>query len=329
MSTNGYPLPPPLTPVPPPLTPVAPSQHDLWTFAPPPPPRHRYWLHALLFLVTLLSTTVVGVGLARSFDQGRPFDFDLGFSTYVTMWHDPSLLLAGLPFSITLLSILTAHEFGHYLAARYYHVDVTLPFFLPAPTLIGTLGAFIRIRSAILSKRILFDIGVAGPLAGFVMLIWPLAIGVSMSKIIPGIAVHGDLIFGTPLLLRLFEWARFPGVATANIYLHPVARAAWVGLLATAINLLPIGQLDGGHILYAFIGERTKILSRIFVGMLVPMGLFFTYSWLVWAALLFFFGMRHPSIVDPMPIGRTRRWLGVAALAMFLLSFTAAPIRPA
>jgi membrane-associated protease RseP (regulator of RpoE activity) len=107
-----------------------------------------------------------------------------------------------------------------------------------------------------------------------------------------------------------------------------VARAAWVGLMATALNLLPIGQLDGGHILYAFLGERTKYLSRAFVVALVPMGLFFTYSWLVWAALLLFFGMRHPSIVDPWPLGRTRGWLGVAALVMFILSFTAAPIRP-
>lgn len=276
----------------------------------------------------MLSTTVVGVGLARSFRLNRPYDFDLTFDAYARMWHDPALLLPGLPFSITLLTILLAHEFGHYLAARYYRVDVTLPFFLPAPTLIGTLGAFIRIRSAILSKRILFDIGVAGPLAGFAVLIWPLAIGVSMSKIVPGIAAHGDLVFGTPLILRLFEWAQFHGVPSANIYLHPVARAAWVGLLATALNLLPIGQLDGGHILYAFIGERSKLLSRIFVAALVPMGLFFTYSWLFWAGILFFFGMRHPSIVDPRPIGRTRSWLGVAALVMFVLSFTAAPIRP-
>ena len=220
-----------------------------------------------------------------------------------------------------------AHEFGHYLTARYYHVDATLPFFLPAPTLIGTLGAVIRIRSAILSKRILFDIGIAGPLAGFAVLIWPLAVGVSMSKIVPGVGTSGDLIFGTPLILRLFEMIQFPGVPVSNIYLHPVARAAWVGLLATALNLLPIGQLDGGHILYAFLGERTRLLSRIFVGLLVPMGLFFTYSWLVWAVLLFFFGMRHPSIVDPVPVGRTRAWLGFAALVMFLLSFTAAPIR--
>jgi len=307
-------------------TTTVPPDHGFWTVT--ARPRQRYWLHILLLAATLLSTTAVGVGLGRSFAAGRPFDFDLGFYTYVSMWHEPAILLEGLPFSLTLITILLAHEAGHYLAARHYDVDATLPFFLPAPTLIGTMGAFIRIRSPILSKRILFDIGAAGPFAGFVVLVWPLAIGVSMSQVIPGSAVHGDLVFGTPLILRLFEWVKFPGVAATNIYLHPVARAAWVGLLATALNLLPIGQLDGGHILYSFIGDRSKILSRIFAALLIPMGLFFTYSWLVWAALLIFFGMRHPSIVDPTPLGSTRRWLGLAALIILLLCFTPVPIRP-
>ncbi len=194
---------------------------------------------------------------------------------YAQMWQNPASLLNGLPFSLTLLAILLAHEMGHYWAARYYHVDATLPFFIPAPTLIGTFGAFIRIRSAILSKRILFDIGIAGPLAGFALLIWPLAIGMSLSKVVPGIAARGDLIFGTPLILRLFEWTLFPGVPAGDIYLNPVARAAWVGLLATALNLLPIGQLDGGHVLYAFFGEHTRFLSRVFVMALVSNGLLF------------------------------------------------------
>ncbi len=290
------------------------------------PPRHRYWLHALLLVATLLSTTVVGAGLARSFAANRPFDFQGDLEGYVLMWHRPSYLLAGLPFSLTLLTILLAHEFGHFLTARYYLVDVTLPFFIPAPTLIGTLGAFIRIRSPILSKRVLFDIGIAGPLAGFVALVSPLIAGVALSKVVPGIGHSGDLVFGTPLILRMMEWVRFPGVPLDNIYLHPVARAAWVGLLATALNLLPIGQLDGGHILYAFLGERTKNLSRFFIFILALMGAFVAWSWLLWAALLFFFGMRHPAIYDPTPLGRFRTRLAVVALAIFILSFTAAPV---
>jgi membrane-associated protease RseP (regulator of RpoE activity) len=290
------------------------------------PPRQRYWLHALLLVATLLSTTIVGAGLARSFAQGRPVDFAGDLDGYVRMWHEPSFLLAGLPFSLTLLTILLAHEFGHFLTARYYLVDATLPFFIPAPTLIGTLGAFIRIRSPILSKRALFDIGIAGPLAGFVALVSPLIAGVALSKVVPGIGQSGELSFGTPLAIRMMEWIRFPGVPVADIYLHPVARAAWVGLLATALNLLPIGQLDGGHIVYAFLGERTKYLSRFFLLVLVLLGIFVTYSWLVWAALLFFFNRRHPSIVDPNPLGGFRVRLAVIALAVFILSFTMAPV---
>jgi membrane-associated protease RseP (regulator of RpoE activity) len=144
---------------------------------------------------------------------------------------------------------------------------------------------------------------------------------------VPGIVRQGDLVLGTPLLLRLFEMAVFPGVASADISLHPVARAAWVGLLATALNLLPIGQLDGGHIVYAFLGEKTKYLSRTLVTLLIPMGIFLAYSWLVWAVLLFFFGMRHPSIMDNRPVGRMRNWLAIASLIIFILSFTPVPIR--
>jgi membrane-associated protease RseP (regulator of RpoE activity) len=293
-----------------------------------PRPRHRYWLHALLLLLTLATTTVVGAGLAHSFAGNRPLDFDADLHGYIRMWHDPAYLLGGLPFSLTLLAILLAHEMGHYLAARYYRVDVTLPFFIPAPTLIGTLGAFIRIRSAILSKRTLFDIGIAGPLAGFAILVLPLAGGMALSKIAPGIGARGELIFGTPMILRFFEWIAFPGVPATDIYLHPIVRAAWVGLLATALNLLPVGQLDGGHILYAFLGERTRILSRVFVAGLVLMGFFFAWSWFFWAALLLL-TLRHPKIVDSNPLGGTRAWLGLAALIILLLSFTPAPIRTA
>lgn len=289
--------------------------------------RQRYWLHILLFLLTLLSATVVGAGFAESFAANRPTSFDGDLYGYIRMWRQPLFLLQGLPFSLTLLTILMAHEMGHYLTARYYGVDVSLPYFLPAPTLIGTMGAFIRIRSAIYSKRALFDIGIAGPLAGFVVLLAPLAVGLSLSKVAPGVIHRSDLIFGSPLLLRMFAWVQFPGIPVGDIYLHPVARAAWVGLLATALNLLPIGQLDGGHILYSFVGERMRWLSRIFIALLIPMGFYFAYSWLVWAVLLFFFGMRHPVIYDPYPIGRARTWLGIAALLILILSFTLSPVR--
>jgi len=236
-------------------------------------------------------------------------------------------MLQGLPFSLTLLLILLAHEMGHYLACQYYRVEATLPFFLPAPTLIGTLGAFIRIRSPIYTRKALFDIGVAGPLAGFIFLLPALAVGLAFSKVIPGIAERGELIFGAPPIQSLLQAVIFPGVAAADVSLHPVARAAWVGVLATALNLLPVGQLDGGHILYAFAGRHHRLLSRLFVLALIPIGLFYSYSWLLWAAILLLLGMRHPVIHDTTDLGPGRRKLAVLALVIFLLSFTLAPVR--
>jgi membrane-associated protease RseP (regulator of RpoE activity) len=284
-------------------------------------------LHGALFLATLLTTTIVGVVFTQSFQAGRPIELDQYVDLFPALWRSPALLLKGAWFSVPLMIILLAHEMGHYLACRYYNIDATLPFFLPAPTPIGTLGAFIRIQSPIYTKRALFDVGIAGPLAGFAVLLPALILGIAWSKILPGVAESGDLVFGVPLLQRLLESLLLPGVGTANIYLHPVGRAAWVGILATALNLLPIGQLDGGHILYSFIGRRHRLLSRIFVAALVPMGLLYSRSWLVWAVLLFFFGMRHPVIYDQQGVGSERSWLGVAALAIFILTFTLAPIR--
>ena len=322
MSSNGYTQP---------SVPAHRPDPGLWLYGPhayfQPRPRHKYWLHVLLLLLTLVTTTVVGAGMAGDFARGRPVDFNGSLYGYVRMWHDPGFLVAGLPFALSLLTILMAHEMGHFVAAMRYRVDATLPFFLPAPTLIGTLGAFIRIRSAVPTKRAMFAIGIAGPIAGFVALLVPLVAGVSMSHIIPGIAQRGDLIFGTPLILRFVEWLRFPGVRTADLYLHPVARAAWAGLLATALNLLPIGQLDGGHILYAIVGERIKLLSYIFIAALIPLGIFFAYSWLVWALLLFFIARRHPVISDDRPLDPMRRRLAWVALAILILSFTPSPVR--
>ena len=287
--------------------------------------RPKYWLHALLLVLTLATTTLTGAGMMLDFQRNVPFDIEHEIDMLSGIWTHPAMLLLGLPFSLTLLTILMAHEMGHYLACRYYDVDASLPYFLPAPTLTGTFGAFIRIRSAIFSKRILFDIGVAGPLAGFVFLLPALAIGIAFSRIIPGIAHHGSITFGTPPLLWLLEKAIFPGVPSADISLHPVARAAWIGILATALNLLPIGQLDGGHILYALAGDRHKLISKIFIAILIPLGIFW-WVWWFWAVVLFFLGRRHPAIYDTTDIGPARTKLGWLSLVVFLLSFTYAPI---
>jgi len=288
--------------------------------------QQRYWLHALLFLLTLYSTTLVGARLAYNFSHNLPaFELENDVRGYLEIFSDPSALASGLPFSLTLLTILLAHEFGHYFCCVYYRVNASLPYFLPAPTLIGTLGAFIRIRAPIYSRRALFDIGVAGPIAGFVFLLPALAIGVAYSKLIPGVAHEGNVLFGTPPLLWLLEKAIFPGVDPELIYLHPLARAAWIGVFATALNLLPIGQLDGGHILYAFVGEKHRRLSRMFVFLLVPIGLLYWMGWLFWAVLLFFFGARHPAVYDTSPLGTTRRKLGALAVLIFGLCFMTNP----
>jgi membrane-associated protease RseP (regulator of RpoE activity) len=308
------------------LTGIDPREHQ----ANAPYDLGRVWLHVLLLLLTILTSTIVGSRIQFNFAHDLPtFDLNRDWSVFFTFWRNPAALLDGLPFSLTLITILLAHEFGHYLACVYYDVAATLPFFIPAPTPIGTFGAFIRIKSAIYSKRVLFDVGIAGPIAGFIFLLPALSIGLAFSKVVPGINHQTSstvLTFGVPPVIWVLERLIYPGVIPADIYLHPVARAGWVGVFATALNLLPVGQLDGGHILYALSGERHRWISRAFIALLVPAGLFFWQGWLMWAVLLFLFARRHPAIFDLADIGPERVRLGILALAMFLLCFMLAPI---
>jgi len=289
-------------------------------------PRERYWLYGLLFALTVLTTTVVGAAMQSDFARNLPFDIERSYSQLPGFWRHPALLLSGLPFSLTLLTILMAHELGHYLAAVYHRVDASLPFFMPSPFL-GTFGAFIRVRSPIYSKRILFDIGAAGPLTGFLFLLPALSVGLAFSKEIPNIAHQGMMQFGAPGLEWLMERLIFPGVRSADIYLHPVARAAWIGMFATALNLLPIGQLDGGHILYSFFPRRHGLISKLLCIAMLPMGWLWT-GWLFWGLVLLWLGRRHPPIFDDSELTPGRRKLGWIALAVFLLCFTWAPITP-
>ncbi|MBK5294984.1 MAG: site-2 protease family protein, partial [Acidobacteriia bacterium] len=183
----------------------------------------RWWLHGLLLLLTLVTTTEMGARLALNYQANLPAFSEEDLDAFLRLIRNPDLLWQGLPFSLTLLTILMAHELGHYFACLHYRIDASPPYFLPAPTLIGTLGAFIRIRSPIYTRHILFDVGIAGPLAGFLFVLPALAIGLAYSKVIPGIAVEGDLVFGIPLMQRAMEAIIFPGVHSADIYLHPVA----------------------------------------------------------------------------------------------------------
>lgn len=293
----------------------------------PPSWRRRLWLHILLFVLTFLTTSALGARLSFNFEHNLPaFDLENDITSFLTAFRDPAVLFTGLPYSLSLLLILTAHEFGHWFACRFHAIDASLPFFLPAPTFIGTFGAFIRFRSAVKSRRELFDVGVAGPLAGFLFAIPVLGIGLALSKVVPGIGLQGEIQFGTPLLMRAVEGWLFPGVPPSDIYLHPVARGAWVGLFATSLNLLPVGQLDGGHIVYACFGDRHRIVSTVTVVVLFFLG-FVYWPWWVWSAVLFFLGRRHFAVFGDYTLGSGRWRVFVITLIVFALSFVAAPVQ--
>jgi membrane-associated protease RseP (regulator of RpoE activity) len=284
------------------------------------------WLHVLLFALTIASTTFVGA------IQYAAFLDDFHGSTTLPLPFG-SLFLRGFWYSGTILAILGCHELGHYLACRYYDVDASLPFFLPFPlSITGTLGAFIRIREPIPTKRMLFDIGIAGPIAGFLVALPALFVGVAMSHVVRVPPNFVGVELGEPLLFRIAEkmlWGTISDPYSLN--LHPMAFAAWFGLLATALNLFPIGQLDGGHICYAVLGRYSTYVTFVMIGVAIVLAAYFSASWIVWTvlmvAMLLMFGPRHPRVFDEhVPLDRTRLVLAAFALLMFILCFTPAPI---
>ena len=304
-------------------------------FAAAPAQRRRYWLHISLLLITLFTTLVVGARLETNFLHNQPaFSDD---SVVLPLFHlkwlvrHPADILLGLPFSLTLMGILLAHELGHFIVAKRNGVDATLPFFIPAPTLIGTFGAVIRIKSPIRSRQALFDIGIAGPIAGFLVAVPVLFWGLALSKPMPPSAFDSSLLLGYPLIFNIVYRAVTPlmphAVTLGNLYLHPVGVAAWVGMLATALNLLPGGQLDGGHITYAIAPRAHRWVTWASILVLIPLGIHYWPGWLVWAVILGFTGLRHPNVPKWPPLDRNRRALAVLALLMLVLTFALAPIR--
>jgi len=304
-------------------------------------PRPRYWLHALLLLVTGFTTLVVGAGMQFSFLHNLPpfaaGDEYLPFFRVGWVMAHPARLLLGIPFSATLLGILIAHEMGHYLFCRYYGVDATLPFFIPAPTLIGTLGAVIRIKAPIRSRVALFDIGIAGPIAGFVTALIALAVALNLSKpLAPGVGAS-DLQLGFPWIFYLMQKLlavaaphhAIAHVALRRVYLHPTAVAAWVGMYATALNLLPSGQLDGGHIVYALWPRAHRMVSWITVAGLVMLGIS-NAGWRLWAGLILVMNIvtwrqRQAPRYPRLPLNR---WpLAVLALLMLVVTLTLSPFQ--
>ena len=288
----------------------------------PPPPPDRIWLHALLFVLTLVSTTLVG-GLAFS-------DLPAGFrptSLFGLLLH-PAVLRAGLSFSIPLLTILLAHEMGHYVACRLHRLNATLPFFIPFPFGIGTLGALIRIRSPLLTKRELFDVGASGPLAGFVVALPVLFAGISLSRPVAHLPETGVIIFGEPLAFKALSWLVHPDIPPGgDLYLHPMGFAAWFGLLVTALNLLPFGQLDGGHIVYALFGRWQRRIAWPLLAVLVVLGVRW-HGWWIWAVIALAMRVRHPWIPDEAgKLDPRRRLLGWLCIVVFVLCFTPEPIK--
>ena len=270
-------------------------------------------VNLLLFLATCVSTVWAGSGTLNPFAE-------------------PTRLLAGVPFAFTLLSILGTHEFGHYFTARYYKASVSLPYFIPAPPpfIFGTLGAIIKMRSPARDRNSLFDIAVAGPLAGLVIAIPALLLGLSWSRLIPIPPGFGGLVFGDSLLMRFLVYLTFGPVPPGmDVLIHPVGLAGWVGLFVTALNLFPVGQLDGGRIAYALFGaQHRKVSIATFVALLLLGVLTGAMNWIMWAALLFFLiGFHHsPPLNDLIPLSPGRRILGAICLVLLVLLIPPVPI---
>lgn len=289
----------------------------------PPEPNHRQPerlppLNIVLFLATGVTTITAG-----ALQQG------------VIPWETPWQLYKGLPFALTLLLILFCHEMGHYLAARYHDLNVSLPYFLPAPPipfLIGTLGAFIRIRSPILNKPALLDVGASGPLSGIMVTLPLLVFGLQLSeiKVLPGgPGDYGGIILGESLLFQFMTWLTVGSLPPDHhIILHPMAFAGWIGLLVTNLNLIPVGQLDGGHVSYALLGEKATTVAKGFLVLLVILGLTSWYGWLVWVAILLVLGVSHPLPLHYwVELDRRRRSVGYLTWAIFALTFMPTPFQ--
>ncbi len=320
--------------------------------SPPKAPRSNPWINLILFLLTLLSMLFSGA----LFVYDGP-DISSGTDYLNILLDNPA---AGLPFALSLLAILLAHEFGHYLAARYHRADVTLPYFLPFPfSPFGTLGAFIQLKSAPRNKRELLDIGVAGPLAGLAVAIPVILLGLSLSEIdrIPLFIRLGDaftlegnsilylfskfLVHGewlpTPItygdLSPALYWLRyiFTGLPTplggADVFLHPIAWAGWAGLLVTSLNLIPAGQLDGGHILYSLMGKNAGRILPIILISLAALGFYWS-GWWLWVFLIFMMGRAHARPLDQITeLDPARKMIALFALLVFILVFTPIPLR--
>jgi membrane-associated protease RseP (regulator of RpoE activity) len=279
------------------------------------------WINAVLFVLTLLS--VVFIGALN--EGGQPL-------------HRPADLILGLPFAGTLLGILTAHELSHYFVGRRYGSPVSLPYFIPLPlNILGTMGAVITQKGPMRSRKALFDIGIAGPIGGLVVAIPLLFLGLLLSDVQPLPQNQAYYLEGNSLLYFLAKWIVFGRPLPAggvDVMLHPVAFAAWAGLMVTALNLFPVGQFDGGHVTYAMFGRTAWTIARVFVGMMITWGIILNFmgneagwTWVVWGGLGFLMGVRHPApLNDVTPLDSMRRWIGWGVVIIFILTLVPIPL---
>ena len=281
----------------------------------PTPQRRLPILPLVLFVTTLATTTFAGA-------------FQRGMDPLV----DPGALVLGLPFALTLMAILLCHEMGHYCFARFHGVWASLPYFLPAPPYlfpIGTFGAFIRMKSPPLDRRALFDVGAAGPWAGVCVAIPAVVVGLSLSEVRPLSPFEGGVILGDSLLFSALTHLVLGGEAERmSIILHPVALAGWFGLFVTCLNLLPVGQLDGGHVMYSLFGHGHRWIARAFLVVIFVLGYQYWFGWFVWLVLLFFLGINHPPTRDVVSSLDVRRKIYAwCTVGLFGLTFMPVPLR--
>lgn len=269
-------------------------------------------LHLVLFILTTITTVVVGA-----------------LQSGADLIKEPAMIYKGIPFSLTLMLILLSHELSHYFTSRRHGVKATLPYFIPAPTIIGTFGAFIKMKSPIVTRKALIDIGASGPIAGFIISVIATVIGLQMSEIVTLTETRGGLNLGGSLLFSALSKVVLGVVPSdSDILLNPVAFAGWIGLFITSINLIPVGQLDGGHIAYALLGEKHKGVSVVLIIVMAVLGLFLWEGWAVWAVLLLILGVRHPPVLYWEPVlDRKRKYVGWFSAVMFVLTFIPVPFQ--
>jgi len=269
------------------------------------------WTNIILFLLTVITTLLAGAIM----NQVNPFSH-------------PLLIFKGASFAIPLLLILTFHEFGHYIESKINGIKVSLPYFIPGPTLFGTFGAVIRSKSPFRTRRDLLDVGAAGPIAGFVIAVIVIIIGLSHSQIVEEIPGEG-LILGESLIFKFLSWMVLKDVPQGHtVLLNPTAFAGWAGILVTMLNLLPIGQLDGGHIMYALLGKNQRKVATVATLSLIPLGFFLWEGWFVWVVLVLLIKIGHPpTLNDQVALDTKRKVIGWLAMFIFILSFIPVPIK--